>query len=606
MKHHSWRRLALLAALCSLFQRLDAQVVPGPIQSSQTISILGDELYLHGGSKPDSFLESNCTSELWRLRLGHSTAWNLSSELWEPVPLREDTTDLPPVSGVGLKSLNIPGNYSLLGNGTSPTAENVSPYMVEFGRGGCADESGANDGDDEEQTGPWIGFNIYNPVMNTWDSINLLNVTDDLDFDAKVLTLGDWHSPTVAIDYKNYVWYIILQSTVPLRQVILKKEVDSLTSFMSRIDLTENTETLFPTQLLYEGWKVISDLNEKAPFVGRGVATVVQDKIVVITGTANSFTPGDTQQAELRSCDHAFVFSTATNTWARQDLTVADKDEMPDTRERAAILAVGSKIYMHGGIKPYQTVLKDLWTLDTDTWTWTRGPDGPEPRADHTLLQYHEYLLAVSGFDVGRNVPVVSVLPILAFDTNTTTWTQVIRATLDEETTFFTNVTRAAIILGTVAVGLVLLGMALSTRLRKSWNQRNYMMVSENFELDEQQRRAGQSLPSILKKKYLSKGSGSRSSQKSRSQHTEVLFEDDDGDDEADWYEDEGESSGNQRSTMSSSQSSRSPRRVRIDDRVEQRVVEFSDEEGQGETDDENEEGQVVVKMPSGSSSRTK
>ena len=48
--HHSWRQLALLAALCSLFQRLDAQVVPGPIQSSQTISILGDELYLHGGS----------------------------------------------------------------------------------------------------------------------------------------------------------------------------------------------------------------------------------------------------------------------------------------------------------------------------------------------------------------------------------------------------------------------------------------------------------------------------------------------------------------------------------------------------------------------------
>jgi hypothetical protein len=239
--------------------------------------------------------------------------------------------------------------------------------MVEFGRGGCADESGPNDGDDEEQTGPWIGFNIYNPVMNTWDSINLLNVTDDLGFDAKVLTLGDWHSPTVAIDYVNYVWYIILQSTVPLRQVILKKDVDSLTSFMSRIDLTENTLTLFPTQLLYEGWKVISDLNEKAPFVGRGVATVVQDKIVVITGTANSFTPGDTQQAELRSCDHAFVFSTATNTWARQDLvrlsccirlcigdswhfmqtiltmaffqTVADKGEMPDTRERAAILA---------------------------------------------------------------------------------------------------------------------------------------------------------------------------------------------------------------------------------------------------------------------------
>jgi len=102
---------------------------------------------------------------------------------------------------------------------------------------------------------------------------------------------------------------------------------------------------------------------------------------------------------------------------------------MPDTREKAAFLAgkllwiasgcklmetatsrdltdlfafafirtVGSKIYMHGVVKPYQTVLRDLWILDTETWTWRRGPDGPGPRADHTLLQYHDYIIAVSG-----------------------------------------------------------------------------------------------------------------------------------------------------------------------------------------------------------------
>lgn len=58
---------------------------------------------------------------------------------------------------------------------------------------------------------------------------------------------------------------------------------------------------------------------------------------------------------------------------------------------------VGKKIYMYGGVKPYQTVLKDFWTLDTETWTWQRGPDGPGPRADHTLLQYYEYIFVVSG-----------------------------------------------------------------------------------------------------------------------------------------------------------------------------------------------------------------
>ncbi|KAG0210090.1 hypothetical protein BGX31_001981, partial [Mortierella sp. GBA43] len=559
-------------------------------------------------SSSDIFLESDCTSDLWRLRLGQSTAWNLSSATWESVPLREDTVDLPPTSGVGLKTLNVPGNYSLLpDNTTAKSAENSSPYMVEFGRIGCKDDTEDGDGAIE----PWIGFNIYNPVMNTWDSIDLVNATSDLDFNAKVLTVGNWRSPTVAVDYVHYAWYILLQSTVPLQQVILRKDVESLTSFMSRIDLTENTLTMFPTQLLYEGWKVVSTLHEKAPFVGKGVATAVKDKIVIITGTANSFTPGDIDQAELRGCDHAYVFSTVTNTWARQDLTVANHGAMPDTRDKAALLAVGSKIYMHGGVKPYQTVLKDLWILDTDTWVWTRGPDGPGPRADHTLLQYHEYLLAVSGFDVGRNVPVASVLPIMAFDTNTTAWTDVIRPTLDAETSFITNVTRAAIIVGTVAVGVILLVLAVSPRLLRKWNLRNYTKVSENFELDDQRRRAGQSLPSILKKKIMSQDGNSRSGQR---HHSEVLFEDDDGygDDEAESYDDEIVEEGSRkgpshhRSLLSSSQSSSSskpPRRVRIDERVEQRVLEISDESRQ-ESDDENEEGQVVVRMPSGSSRR--
>lgn len=252
-------------------------------------------------------------------------AWNLTTATWESVPLREDTADPPPVSGIGLKSLNIPGNYSIAPvNGSFPSAENVSPYMVEFGRGGCADDSDGNNGKDgdngEAGTGPWIGFSIYNPVMNTWEIVDLVNATTDPDFDAKVLTIGDWVSPTVAVDYVTFAWYIILQSTSPLRQVILKKDLESLTSFMSRIDLTENSLTMFPTQLLYEGWKVISNMNENAPFVGKGVATFVQDKIIIVTGTANSFTPGDIDQAELRGCDHAYVFSTTTHTWARQAL----------------------------------------------------------------------------------------------------------------------------------------------------------------------------------------------------------------------------------------------------------------------------------------------
>ncbi|KAF8925387.1 hypothetical protein BGZ58_000859 [Dissophora ornata] len=536
---------------------------------------------------------------------------------------------------MGLKSFVIPGNNTLsLVNGTSTAAQNISPYMVEFGRAGCADDNDQESEQQEQQqpgseaivvdTRPWIGFNIYNPVMNTWEGIDLVNATTDLGFNAtSTLAIGNWLSPTVAIDNVNFAWYIILQSTVPLRQVILRKDLASLTSFMGRIDLTESHSTMFPTQLLYEGWELTSELDQNAPFVGRGVATVVRDKIIIISGTANSFTPGDAQTAaELRGCDHAYVFSTVTKIWTRQELTTVNNGVMPDTREKAAFLAVGSKIYMHGGVKPYQTVLSDLWSLDTDTWTWTRAADGPGPRADHTLLQYHEYLLAVSGFDVGRNVPVASVLPIMAYNTNTTAWTDLIRPTLDIETSFISNITRIAIIIGTVTFGLALLVLALSSRQFKKWSRGNYVKVSENFELDNQQRADGQSLPSILKKKYLGRGEDdsnhySQGPQKGGSggARSEVIFEDEEGEygDEDGGYrdsEDEGDDHNKvqQRSLLTRPQAKPKPRparHVRIDERIETREADVVDVERteEGEMDeedeeDEEEEGQVIVRMP--------
>ncbi|KAF9959773.1 hypothetical protein BGZ72_008804 [Mortierella alpina] len=448
--------------------------------------------------------------------------------------------------------------------------------MVEFGKRGCAYD---NDKEAEAGEDPWIGFNMYNPVMNTWDVMNLVNATRELGFNrTSTLVIGDWHSPTAAVDYVGLAWYIILQSTTPLRQVILRKDLTSLVQFMERVDLTENSATLFPSTLLLEGWNVTSVLDETAPFVGKGVATVVRNQIVILSGTANSFTPGD---ADL----------------------------------------VGNKIYMHGGVKPYQTVLKDLWILDTDTWLWQRAPDGPGPRADHTLLQYHDYIIAVSGFDVGRNVPVESTLPVMAFDTNTTSWTNTIRPTLDVETSFITNVTRIAIITGTVIFALVMLVIALSTHLLRKWNQRNYTKVDEDLQLEEQGRRraaaAGQVLPSILKNKYLSDNSGSLLPQKSRGARTEVLFEDVDGDYEDDYEDnsdqddgrdsfgegpgDEGDKKVQKVSLLSRAQgnpTSQPPtttqqRRQLQDRRV--RIEESSDESEMGGNDTEDEP--VVVRM---------
>ncbi|KAG0218824.1 hypothetical protein BGX33_005779 [Mortierella sp. NVP41] len=637
MKHRPWTRLSLVPALLCLLQRLDAQTTPppGPILSSQTVSILGDELYIHGGSRLDTYLESNCTSELWRLRLGQSASWNLSSAEWEAVPLREAATALPPLAGLGLKTLGILGNQTESSvNGTATMVQSISPFMIEFGRGGCQDQNEAAEAAALAAGStwtPWIGFNIYNPVMNSWEVLDVMNdTTIDLGINlTETFSVGNWLSPTVAVDYVNFAWYIILQSTAPLRQVILWKDLASLTEFMSKVDLTE---TMFPTDLLFEGWNVTSVLDEKAPFVDKGVATVVGDRIVILTGTANSFTPGDAQTSQLRGCDHAYVYSTTTHAWTRQDLKVADNGTMPDTRARAAFLAVGKKIYMYGGVKPYQTVLKDLWILDTETWTWQRGPDGPGPRADHTLLQYYEYIIVVSGFDLGRNVPLTTVLPIMVFDTNATSWTNVIRPTLDAETTFVSNITRTAIIIGTVTFAVVLIVIALSTHLLRKWNQRNYTKVYENVELEEQRRRAAQELPSILKKRYLPEGGGTPGSNNKRggrgvSIQSEVLFENVEGDysddgsfDGDDEYEDDNgqyddNRSGQKVSLLSRSQSNpkskslqqqqalappQRERRVRIQELVEEEEEEEDESEaGTIEDEEDDDDGSaVIVRLP--------
>lgn len=615
MRHRLCRLPLWPSALLILLQatHIHAQSTPGPIQSTQTVSILGDELYVHGGSLSDSFLESNCIPDLWRFRLGQSAAWNLTDSTWEAVQAKDM---LPPVSGLGLKTLLVPGNYSAhITNGTVAHADNISPFMIEFGRSGCA-----NQGQEGASTPglSGIAFNIYNPVMNTWQVKDLVNISETLTppatsgLNATALTgLGNWLSPVVAVDYVALAWYIILQSTVPLRQLILKKDVSALTSFMGKIDLTESSSTLFPDELLFEGWETISDLNETAPFVGRGVATMMRDSIVIISGTANSFTPGDANIAELRGCDHAYLFSTVDHTWKRQEL-MANSGVFPETREKAAFIAVGPKIFMHGGIKPYQTVLQDFWILDTETWTWTRLLDGPGPRADHSLVQYHEYLFAVSGSNVGRNIPIEGVLPIIAYNTNSSAWTNTIRATLDVETTFISNVTRAAIIIGTVVFGAVLVVVALSTHFLRKWNQRNYTKV-DAFQLEQQKSRKNGTpeLPSILKKRYLAESQdatgrkANRGTRRVRGLQAEVIFErgefsdeeidDEEVDDEEDdgfGADDEGDHEVQKVSLLSRAQpSARSPSRQRVEEA-------YVDDVDQDDTEEDEEDGSVIVRLP--------
>jgi len=242
------------------------------------------------------------------------------------------------------------------------------------------------------------------------------------------------------------------------------------------------------------------------------------------------------------------------------------------------------------------------------------------------------------GFDTGRNVPLTSVLPILAYNTNQSTWTHHIRATINDEATYISNVTRTAIIIGTVVFGVVLVVIAGSTRWLRKWNQRNYTKVDdEMFQLEEQRRRAAQDLPSILKKKYQSesgdpKGAGAHFMRTPKGLQSEVIFEDseedyeagdEDEDEDRDSFEDDDEGDHGVQSVglLSKAQSNpptsgRRPlraqpraqqglareqsRRVRIQEEATFVVENEHDLESDGDDDEEeeDEDGQVIVRLP--------
>jgi hypothetical protein len=82
---------------------------------------------------------------------------------------------------------------------------------------------------------------------------------------------------------------------------------------------------------------------------------------------------------------------------------------------------------MHGGnttqTNPTDSYAKDMWTLDTQTWTWTAAPSSSQGRAQHTLVFTNNNLLAVSGFQFltsptkGAQNSFISV-----YDLATSTW----------------------------------------------------------------------------------------------------------------------------------------------------------------------------------------
>ncbi|KAK3826078.1 MAG: hypothetical protein J3Q66DRAFT_114074 [Benniella sp.] len=124
--------------------------------------------------------------------------------------------------------------------------------------------------------------------------------------------------------------------------------------------------------------------------------------------------------------DRCWVYTIATNEWSVRTLTAAG-GKFPSPRRLAALLVVGTKIYMHGGnttqTVPTDSYASDLWILDTQTWQWTSGPSSSHGRASHTLVHFQDNLLTLSGFEFETTkTRAAQNAFVMVYDLNTTTW----------------------------------------------------------------------------------------------------------------------------------------------------------------------------------------
>ncbi|KAG9327684.1 hypothetical protein KVV02_006388 [Mortierella alpina] len=167
-----------------------------------------------------------------------------------------------------------------------------------------------------------------------------------------------------------------------------------------------------------------------APFVDIGAAVYLDGTIVVIGGgrASGEKLVGDEVDAGsgYYKMDRCWIYTIASNQWRVQNLTAAGGD-LPLPRRLAALLVVGTKIYMHGGnttrTDSTDQYAKDLWILDTATWQWTSGPSSPMGRASHTLIRHNNTLLSLSGFDFETTKAKAAKNSfVMVYDLDATTW----------------------------------------------------------------------------------------------------------------------------------------------------------------------------------------
>ncbi|KAF9100769.1 hypothetical protein BGX29_006266 [Mortierella sp. GBA35] len=379
-------RLFSAVALSMLVAVACAQPQNVPPRATRAITLIGNTLYLYGGSNSGG----DCFSDLYSLNLNPSEGWVVADARWNKI-----TTGETPALGVNSWAVGSASGSDLLVYGQSLCPQvldkSANPPHAYTSSSGSALFQNNNDAWALVRTGSNIFGNrsVVNdePVpVQVVDIQGQVAYTFVYDFFNPQLGMQLWSFPTgnLPTDIAQFAKNTTMPTMLPETPAPLPPT-----------NGTNGTVPVAPTPVS----------TVLAPWVDEGAAVYLSGTIVVVGGgkDAGERLTGDNVDAAsgYYKMDRCWVYTIATNQWAIRNLT-ADQGAFPLPRRLAALAVVGNNIYMHGGnatqTVPTDSYASDMWILNTQTWTWTRGPSSTTGRALHTLVYVNNNLLAVSGF----------------------------------------------------------------------------------------------------------------------------------------------------------------------------------------------------------------
>ncbi|CAO3573496.1 unnamed protein product [Mortierella alpina] len=393
-----------------------AQPQSEPARTTRAITLIENDLYVYGGSGAGG----TCYSDLYTLHLDASNGWTAGTAPWKTVSSDRST----PLGSTSWAVASADGEKVLFyGQSLCPqqlTLEASSPHPFKASSGSVIFEH-----DDGKWSQSDTATDIFGPR----------------------LVKSDEPVPVQVVDHKNRVVYTFVYDAFnpQLGTQLWTFSTDHLPSDIAKSAKNTTMVTTQPpapppvTPPPTNGTNVTLPVPPPpptpapivlAPFVDVGAAVYLDGTIAVIGGgkiSGDKMVGDDVEAASgFYKMDRCWIYTIASNQWRVQNLTAAGGN-LPLPRRLAALVVVGSKIYMHGGnttqTDPTDQYAKDFWILDTLSWQWTPGPSSPTGRASHTLIQHNNTLLSLSGFDFETTkTKSAKNSYIMVYDLDTTTW----------------------------------------------------------------------------------------------------------------------------------------------------------------------------------------